>query len=272
VALVNVNDVHLYYERTGIGDPLVLVHGSWGDHTNWDAFVPLISEQFDIISYDRRGHSDSERPDTQGSADEDADDLAALIETLDVAPVRIVANSYGGIVTLRLAGRRPELIRSICLHEPPGFPLIADDPENAPLLEQSGKSIAAVVSKLAAGEYEKGAMQFVDEVAFGPNVWNNELPAETKAMFIRNAPTFLDECRDPHQLEVDLDSISSFDRPALLTNGDQSLPLFPKVVDQLARVLPNVERKTLLGAGHVPQLTHPQLLADTVAGFAHGHS
>lgn len=272
MALAHVNDVHLYYERIGSGEPLVCVHGSWGDHTNWDALAPLLAEEFDVVTYDRRGHSDSERPETQGTTDEHAADLGALIEALDLAPAHIVANSFGGVITLRLAASRPELMRRVCLHEPPGIPLLLDDPGNAEVLKATSDRIAAVAGLIADGDRETAARQFVNQVAFGPGAWENEVPPEQKAMFVRNAPTFLDECSDPNGLAIDLEAISSFDHPTLLTQGDQSPPFFAKVIERLAEALPNTERKTLAGVGHVPNLTHPQLLADTVVGFIHAHS
>jgi pimeloyl-ACP methyl ester carboxylesterase len=85
-----VNSVGLYWERTGeSGDPLVLVHGSWGNHHNWDVVVPGLSRSFRVLTYDRRGHSQSERPTRTGSVLEDVADLAALIEHLRLAPAHI---------------------------------------------------------------------------------------------------------------------------------------------------------------------------------------
>jgi pimeloyl-ACP methyl ester carboxylesterase len=55
-----VNSVALYYEITGSGEPMVLVHGSWGDHHNWDTVVPLLSNSFQVVTFDRRGHSQSQ--------------------------------------------------------------------------------------------------------------------------------------------------------------------------------------------------------------------
>jgi pimeloyl-ACP methyl ester carboxylesterase len=266
VALLNVNDVHLYYERIGSGPPLVCVHGSWGDNTNWSPVVPLLSEEFDVVTYDRRGHSSSERLDTQGSTDEDAADLAELIESLDLAPAHVVANSFGGVITLRLAGTRPELLGKVCLHEPPGIPLLLEDPENADLLQSMGPKLAAVNAKIAAGENEEAAREFVDEVALGPGIWD-ALPREQKEIFVRNAPTFLDEASDPTTYAIDLDSISSFEHPVLITQGDQSPPFYAKIIDALMGVLPNAERKTIEGAGHVPQLTNPPLYADIAMQF-----
>jgi pimeloyl-ACP methyl ester carboxylesterase len=53
--------VDLFIESSGSGPPVVLVHGSWGDHHNWDAAVPLLARTFRMTTYDRRGHSASSR-------------------------------------------------------------------------------------------------------------------------------------------------------------------------------------------------------------------
>ena len=63
---MKINDVQLYWELTGdAGDLLALVHGSWGDHHNWDSVVPAFSRSFRVLTYDRRGHSQSERTRTE---------------------------------------------------------------------------------------------------------------------------------------------------------------------------------------------------------------
>jgi pimeloyl-ACP methyl ester carboxylesterase len=100
---VEMNGVKLYYELHGSDEPLALVHGSWADATVWRFVVPGLAENFHVLIYDRRGHSRSERPATQGSFDEDGDDLAALLEALDLAPAHVVMNSSGGNTALRLA-------------------------------------------------------------------------------------------------------------------------------------------------------------------------
>ena len=54
--------VALYYELEGSGEPLALVHGSWGDATNWRFMVPGLAESFRVLVYDRRGHSEASGP------------------------------------------------------------------------------------------------------------------------------------------------------------------------------------------------------------------
>lgn len=114
-----INSVELYYEITGRGEPMVLVHGSWGDHHNWDTVVPLLSQSFHLVTFDRRGHSQSEPGFGQGSFAEDAGDLAGLIEQLDLVPAHVVGNSGGAAIALRLAAKRPDLCNSLVVHEPP---------------------------------------------------------------------------------------------------------------------------------------------------------
>jgi pimeloyl-ACP methyl ester carboxylesterase len=220
--------------------------------------VPGLAESFGVVVYDRRGHSRSQRPDTPGSVDEDGDDLAALLEALELAPAHVVTNSYGGNIALRLATRRPEVFRSLSCHEPPLWSLLEDDPEPRELLRRGARSLQAVGQRIAEGDHEGAARQFVEEVAFGPGAWENELPPELRAVFVDNAPTYLDELNDPNQLRVDEDALSRLALPVRLTQGSQSPPSFPAVIDRLVELIPHVSREIIDGAAHVPQLTMPE--------------
>lgn len=57
MSAARINGVELCYELSGSGEPLVLVHGSWGDHHNWDPVVSGLAESFRVVADDRRGHS-----------------------------------------------------------------------------------------------------------------------------------------------------------------------------------------------------------------------
>ncbi len=113
---------------------------------------------------------------------------------------------------------------------------------------------------------EAGARRFV-EIVLGPATWDTFLPDEVKRMLINNAPTFLDETRDPEILTMDLNALSGFSRPVLLSDGSESPPFFAPVLEKLATVLPNATRKTFSGAGHVPHFTHPQEYAAAITEF-----
>ena len=252
-----VNGVRLHYELHGTGEPLALVHGAWVDATAWRLVVPGLAENFRVLSYDRRGHSRSERPATQGSFDEDGDDLAALLEALDLAPAHLVTNSGGGNIALRLATRRPDLFRSVSCHEPALWGLLEEDSESQELLEQVAGSLEAMGTRIAEGDHEGAARQFVEEVAFGPGAWDNGLPPESRAIFVQNAPTALDELQGPNPASIEKEAISRLEVPVRLTNGSESPPIFARVIDRLVKLIPRVTRETIEGAAHVPQLTTP---------------
>ena len=268
MAKVEVNRVRMFYEEAGAGEPLVMVHGSWLDHGDWDLVVPRLSGSFRVVTYDRRGHSNSEASPHQGSFDEDAADLAGLIEALDCAPAHLVGHSSGAIIALLLAATRPELVRTLNLHEPPLFDLVAGDPEVQPLLAPVGAALGAVRQKLERGEHRAAARQFADDVSFGPGTWEGGLTTEARERMIRNASTFLDELRQPSRLRVDLDRLARFDRPVLLTEGAQSPRLRGLSMDGLARALPRADRRVLAGTAHLPHVTDPERYALLIEEFA----
>jgi pimeloyl-ACP methyl ester carboxylesterase len=267
LSVARFNGVELYYELSGSGEPLVLVHGSWGDHHNWDPVVNSLAESFRVVTYDRRGHSASERPAGQGSVFEDADDLAALVEGLDLAPAHVAGNSFGAAVVLRAATRRPAVFRSLIAHEPPLFPLLAGT-ELEPALEEVQRRIGAVVGLLERDDREGAARLFADTIAFGPDAWDTQLTPEMREVFVANAPTFLDETRDRDALQMDLDALAGFDKPALLTSGTDSAPFFGPVVDLVASRIPRSSRITIDGADHVPHISVPERYVELLTSFA----
>ncbi|HEX6757406.1 MAG TPA: alpha/beta hydrolase [Propionibacteriaceae bacterium] len=264
MAVVTVNGVRLHYELLGVGDAVVFVHGSLLDHHDWDGVAAQIAQSFQVLSYDRRGHSQSSGT---GTFDDDVADLAALIEHLRLAPVHLVGNSLGGCIALRLALGRPELLRSVSVHEPPLLALLAADPETRPIVEQVQRRVQAVLDEFYAGQTELGARRFVDDVALGQGAWER-LPRRVRATIIGNAATFIEENTDPGIYGIDLQALPFVDIPVLLTHGTQSPPFFASILDGVQAALPQVERRVLRGTGQVPQLTDPDLYAAELHDFS----
>lgn len=268
LALSGVNGVRIAYVDTGgAGDPLVLVHGSWGSHHNWDAVVPELARRFRVVAYDRRGHSDSDCPPGQGSFTDDVADLAALIEARDLGPAWVVGNSAGAVITLKLAAARPELLRGIMVHEPPLWSLLAEgSPEAAAWAAVEKGPWAEVLRLIEVGDHAGAAELFVDGVALGPGSWAR-MPEAMRQVMTRNAPTYLDEARDPSVSTIDVEALAEFRGPTLITSGDQSPAIFGPVLDRLAELLPQAVRVTYSGAGHIPHVTHPEEYVTEVLSF-----
>ncbi|MEU9943891.1 alpha/beta fold hydrolase [Streptomyces lavendulae] len=267
---VEANGVGLFYEVAGEGDPLVLVHGSWGDHETWAPVLPALARRFRVLVYDRRGHSRSERPPGPGARVEDEEDLAALMEALGFAPAYVAGNSFGASTVLGLASRRPGLFRGIVAHDPPLMGLLAADPAPPSSAAAGGRRIESVLEHLRADRPLAAARQFVDEVVLEPGAWD-ALPQRVRDTLVANAPTFLDEQSDPGWARIDLGGLGGYPGPVLLTKGTRSPGWFAAVTDRISEALPRAEAHTFEGAGHMPHLSHPQAYAERLVRFADAH-
>lgn len=266
--IATVNGVDLRYETFGTGTiPILMIHGSWGSHQQWDTVAAALAPYYRVVTYDRRGHSDSSG---EGVVIDDVNDAAALIESLDIAPAFVAGNSFGSAIALRLAAFHPNLVRGIILHEPPLFPLLLDDAENTGALEGVLAHLGRVVEKLAAGDHVGGAELFMTELALAPGEWD-QLPETLQQTVVENARTFLDETNDPDALQFDLGWIKNFAKPALLTIGERSPSNYAPVLDKLASVLPDADRLTFQEAGHIPHATHPDAYVDAIRAFVDLH-
>jgi pimeloyl-ACP methyl ester carboxylesterase len=254
--VLQANGTRLHYERAGAGNPLVLVHGSWVDCRVWEAVLPSLVRSFDVVFYDRRGHSQSSCPPGQGSVRDDVDDLAALIDLLGLTPAHVAGASWGGSITLRLAAAHPELLRSVAIHEPPFFDLLNDEAMDWPELAELRARLAAVATRLESGDLEGAAGDYFDRMAMTNGGWAG-LDAEQRHRLLTNALTYLDQCRDPEALDIELEGLAAFSGPALVTYGDLRPPFFKRIVDLIVAVMPGARARLIPGTAHDPQVTHP---------------
>ena len=105
-----------------------------------------ISDEFTVISYDRRGNGRSPTPDgwQTTSPEEQADDAAGLLDALGTGPAAVFGTSSGGVYALCLMVRYPGSVRGALLHEPGLYALVDDfDAVRAPLRAVVQKAMAA---------------------------------------------------------------------------------------------------------------------------------
>jgi pimeloyl-ACP methyl ester carboxylesterase len=264
VTVEQINRTTLCYEETGSGEPLVLVHGAWVDHTTWDAVVPRLGESFRVVAYDLRGHGASTLdPPDAGTVHDDVADLVALVERLDLGPVNVAGISSGACIALRFASEHPALVRRVLPHEPPCAAYLADDPEYKDVLDETGEILATVAQQIDAGDSTGAATRFFD---WGVVPWA-DLPADEQELVATHAIAFLGQLRDPDAVDLDPDALRELAVPVLLSEGARSSEFARAVVDALALVVPNARRFVLPDAGHVPHMTHPDAYADMVVEF-----
>jgi 3-oxoadipate enol-lactonase len=110
-----VNGVHLFYDRLGSGEPLVLIHGLGERKEGWKFQHPL-GEHFDLIIPDLRGFGRTKCPDGQEiSINAFAKDIAALLDHLGIKEAHICGLSMGGMVSQELYKLYPEKVKSLIL-------------------------------------------------------------------------------------------------------------------------------------------------------------
>ena len=110
---MRINDIDLYYESGGRGEPILFIHGLGSSCRDWREQVLFFSTGYHIVVYDVRGHGKSDKPPGPYSVPMFASDTAELLKALDVESAHVIGISMGGMIALQLAVSYPELVRSL---------------------------------------------------------------------------------------------------------------------------------------------------------------
>jgi pimeloyl-ACP methyl ester carboxylesterase len=105
-----------FADLKGTGESVLMLHGGLSDSEGMlDALAPAIGDRFRVLAFDRRGHGRTPDTETAFHYDDMASETIAVIEKLIDGPTHLVGWSDGGIITLLVALRRPDLVRSLVL-------------------------------------------------------------------------------------------------------------------------------------------------------------
>jgi non-heme chloroperoxidase len=115
---IKTNDIQTYYEINGKGLPVVFIHGGWVSHKMWQPQVDYFSSNFQVITYDVRGHGyTGESSKKQYSMELFADDLSALVEGLGINKPVICGLSMGGMIAQVYAVKYPDNLSALILSD-----------------------------------------------------------------------------------------------------------------------------------------------------------
>lgn len=109
---IKVNNLNLFYTRTGSGAPLIMLHGNGEDHSIFDEAIELLSKYFTVYAIDTRDHGQSDKV-AELHYNDMAEDVRAFIEELKLEKPILYGFSDGGIVGLLLAIKYPELLSKV---------------------------------------------------------------------------------------------------------------------------------------------------------------
>jgi pimeloyl-ACP methyl ester carboxylesterase len=255
--LLEVDGAKIYHEVRGSGPSVLFIAGATGDSGHFGRVAEILSDEFTVVTYDRRANSRSPRPDgwESTSTEEQSEDAARLIEGLGLAPIAIFGNSVGAIIGLDLVIRHPELVRGAILHEPPMTAGMSNPQEVMGAFQQ------VVEGGMKKGGPRGGCETFFRFVA-GDEAFENLDPHLRERMLV-NGETFLGTemgAFEPYQ--PDEAALTAAEVPVRVMVGTESAPFFAEAARWLAERL-GVELEELPG-GHTPYFDSPQEMAETL--------
>lgn len=109
-----VNGLNLYYEKSGTGSPLILLHGNGQTHKIYHKAIPALAKHFTVYAIDSRGHGQSDSVSEYHYGDI-ANDIKCFIENQNLSRPILYGLSDGGIIGLLLACRYPHLLSQIII-------------------------------------------------------------------------------------------------------------------------------------------------------------
>jgi len=224
--LVRLSAMHV--ETVGSGPRVVLVHGSVGNGaTTWAEQRPL-AERFELLIVDRPGYPPNP-PLERIDFEEQADEIADLLEPGD----HLVGHSYGGVVSLLAAARRPDSLRSLTVNEPPAFGVARGQPAVKTFLDHFHEAPSEPRA------YLEFFLPLVGSALNLPDPLPPGLEAGARAALVERAP---------HEAVIPFEELSDASFPKLLVSGAHHAA-FDVVCDVLEERLA-AERAVLPGAGH----------------------
>ena len=114
--IATVDGLELYFERAGVGPPLLFISGTGGDLRNKpNVFDGPLAKRFDLLAYDQRGLGQSAKPDVAYCMADYADDAAALMANQGWDEASVIGVSFGGMVAQELAIRHPGRVKRLVL-------------------------------------------------------------------------------------------------------------------------------------------------------------
>ncbi|MFX1462576.1 MAG: alpha/beta fold hydrolase [Promethearchaeota archaeon] len=108
-----VKDIEMYYELSGEGEILLLIHGLGSSTRDWEFQVPKFSQNYQVITIDLRGHGKTDKPKGPYTMEIFAEDIAELLKKLGIKSIHVLGISIGGGIAFQFAVNYPDLVKSL---------------------------------------------------------------------------------------------------------------------------------------------------------------
>lgn len=248
-------DVRLFYEDTGEGRPLLLLHGLTSNHQMYYRETGYLKDKFRIIALDSRGHGKSDRP-PEFTLEDHIDDAIALLNHLELNSINILGISMGSYIAQGIAIRQPHRVEKLILAATKSYGCQASMPEMFDRYEEqlAGMSIAeklAISPKLIFHNQE-AVNAWQKKVARNSRMLNNEEQAAASAAL----RTF--DFRD---------DVKNITAETLVISGKYDGLNPPEKGRETAVLIPNADYMEFQDSGHAPNVEQDRLFLGVVEKF-----
>jgi pimeloyl-ACP methyl ester carboxylesterase len=272
---------YLDYGGAADGPTVVLVHGLGGSHLNWDLFAPLLTPQARVLALDLPGFGRSEPGGRRASVPANVAVLDRFLRQVVGAPVVLVGNSMGGMISVLTTAAAPHLVRALVLVDPavPG-PLRRPDPLvglTFATYAMPGLGEFALRSRRLRVGARTQVLDMLRVCGVDPATVPASLINRSVALveerrdvdgmdraFLAAARSLLRVLADPRRYRS---AMAGVDVPVLLVHGDSDRLVPVHNARDVAVRNPDWTYLELPGVGHTPQLQVPEELAAAVLGW-----
>ncbi|MBK6563443.1 MAG: alpha/beta fold hydrolase [Dehalococcoidia bacterium] len=244
---INRDGVNIYYEDHGTGPAILLSHGYSSTTRMWTGQVEALQDRYRIITWDMRGHGQSDSPDEPTAYSEAAtvDDMAAILQHLGIENAVIGGLSLGGYMSLAFNLAHPSMVRALMLFDTgPGYK------------NPVGREGWNVTAMKRAHTFETRGLD-----ALGAS-------AEVRVSQHRSAQGLAHAARGM-LAQFDsriIESLEGIAVPTLVLVGEDDQP-FLGATDYMAKKIPGSKKVTIPAAGHAANLDQPAAFNAEVEKF-----
>jgi pimeloyl-ACP methyl ester carboxylesterase len=240
--------VRLYYETHGEGAVILLSHGYSATSQMWRGQIAALSAKNKLVTWDMRGHGQSDYPEAQSAYSEEATvaDMAALLDHVGAKTAIVGGLSLGGYMSLAFHLKHPDRVRALLIIDTgPGYRKDeARDGWNRNSLKTAERYEKEGLGPLQAGSAERATATHRDAVG---------LAKAARGMLTQ---------RDARVIN----SLPEIKVPSLVLVGDKDTP-FLAAADYMSAKIPNATKVLIANAGHASNIDQPQAFNEALTKF-----
>jgi len=255
-----VNNVEIAYRRAGQGATVLLLHPIGLDSSWWQPFAERLAPSFCVISMDFRGHGGSAPIRGELELADLADDAAALLRALGLAPAQVVGLSMGGMAAQYLAIRHPDLVRSLALLG------------TACTLPDEARKQMVARGEIARREGMRAVLEATLERWFTPAALASDLAKRCEGRLLEDDMESWAACwRAISRLDT-LSFLKQIKAPTLVVTGDKDLSTPPAAARVIAENISGAALTLIEGAPHMGPFEFPAAYLAPVIAFLRENS